>query len=148
MATFLFAGFFSCGKRTETATPHTRMDQAAQLLQGEKKSGTLMGVEDEGSLTLNYNNGSQYILVDMLPGLEDIEAFSMMSAELITSEYGIVIRDLGNDKLVFLANNDDESIRRMQRVRTLLNEEATCPTVFGTIFGTTLVNPPSHKKGI
>jgi len=117
------------------------MEQAAQLLHGEKKSGSLTGAENAGSLALNYNNGSQYILVDKLPGPDNIEAFSMMSSELITSQYGIVIKDLSNNRLLLLANNDDESIRRMQQARTLLMGEAAGFTVFGTIFGTTIVNP-------
>jgi len=115
------------------------MEQAARLLQGEKRSGSLTGAEDAAKLALNYNNGSQYILVEKLPGLDNIEVPSMTAAELITSDYGIVIKDLSNNRLVFLANNDEESLRWMQQARTMLDGSAGS-TVFGTIFGTTLVN--------
>lgn len=131
---------FSCGKRTATTSPSTRMEQAARLLQGEKRSGSLLGAEDADRLALSYNNGSQYILVDKLPGPDKIGVFSMTSAELITSNYGIIIKDLSNNRLVILANNDDESLRRMQQARTLLLDEAAGSAMFGTIFGTTLVN--------
>ncbi|HEY4205906.1 MAG TPA: hypothetical protein VGM31_03795 [Puia sp.] len=141
-------GLFSCGKRTMTTSPDTGMEKVARLLQGEKRSGSLTGAESANSLALNYNNGSQYILVDKLPGLDNIGAFSFTSTELITSEYGIVIKDLCNDRLLFLANNDEESLRRMKEARAMLNEEINGSAVFGTIFGTTLVNPPSYKKGI
>ena len=131
---------FSCGKRAVTTSPNTRMEQAARLLHGEKRSGSLLGAEDADRLALSYNNGSQYILVDKLPGPDKIGIFSMTSAELITSSYGIIIKDLSTNRLVFLANNDEESLRRMQQARTLLLDEAAGATVFGTIFGTTLVN--------
>jgi hypothetical protein len=115
------------------------MDQAAKILQGEKRSGSLIGAEDGDRLALSCNEGRQYILVDKIPGTQNIGVFSSTSAELITSEYGIVIKDLSNNKLVLLANNDAESIRRMEQARSIMNGEGVS-LVFGTIFGTTIVN--------
>lgn len=144
LAALFLTGILSCGKRTIRTSPDTRMEQTVRLLQGEKRLGSLIGVEDASSLALNYNNGSQYILIDKLPGPGSIEVPSITSAELITSNYGIVIKDLSNNRLVILANNDEKSLRLMQQARALLLDKTAGSTLFGTIFGTTLVN---HSRG-
>jgi hypothetical protein len=131
---------FSCQKTdriNKKADLAAKMDEVARLLHTEKRTGTLMSADNDESLALSYNNGEQYIMIDKLPGLADIELPSLFSAELITSSYGIVIRDASDNRIWLLANNDDESLRKFEAVRTLLKEDLKSLRVFGT----TLVNP-------
>lgn len=142
MAVLFLAGavVFSCRKNVASETQvarKTQMDEIARLLNGDLRSGSLAGADDENELALDYNNGGQFILVDKLPGAKNIRFRPGSSVELITSRYGIVIRDLGNNKLLLLANNDEESIRRFDAVRSLLQDGYESVMIFGT----TLVNP-------
>ena len=130
---FLASGlFFACKKDVKEAVfLKNNLDEIAGTLNGNKISGSLAGSNDENLLVLNYNKGSQFILIDKLPGSQNINLNSIQSAELVTSRYGIVIKDVSNNKILLLVNNDEESIKKFETIKSLLADSYESSRVFG-----------------
>lgn len=129
--------FISCKKNIPgTASAGYNMDKAAKILGTKKISGSLESISIENELVLNYNKGNRFIFIDKLPGSSGINIAPISSADLIVSDYGVIIKDLNHDKIWLLVNNDEQSARKFEALRSDLigNYPAT------KIFGITLVN--------
>ena len=132
-AVVLFSSItFSCKKDASQATPlKNNIDEAAAILGGKKLSGNLTGSQSENGLALTINNGAPYILLEKIPG-ENLAALpATASAEIITSDYGVVINDSIHNKTLLFANNDPESLAKMERVKSYLNNNSEISKVFG-----------------
>lgn len=128
---------FSCKKGSvETVSVKNDMVEAAKVLDGTVLSGNVTTESNESEIALNYNNGSKFILIEKLQGTYPININSIQSAEVITSKYGIILKDLSNNKIFLLANNDSESLKMFEEVRSLFGRNLQNTTVFGV----TIVN--------
>jgi hypothetical protein len=127
----------SCKKNSvENAAVKNDMVTAAKMIDGAVLSGTITSESDESEVALNYNNGNKFILIAKIAGAESIHINNMQSAELITSKYGVIIKNVSTDKVFLLANNDSESIKKFKAVRSLFDKNFQS----ATIFGITIVN--------
>ena len=135
---FLASGlFFSCKKIASVLTPSgDNMDEIAKILNGKRISGSLMSRNDENVWAINYNNGVQFFLIDKLPGAQNFNFNSTQSAQIIISIYGVLIKDVNNNKIFLFINNEKESLKKFEVIKSTLNTnyEST------SIFGTTIVN--------
>lgn len=131
---FLATGLlFACKKDAgETKTPGESMDEIALILDGKTLSGSVESISAGNELALNYDNGRQFILIAKMPGVLDVDANSSQSAELITSKYGVVIKDLNTKKIWLFANNDEESILKFEEIKSRLTGSYQSTVVFGT----------------
>lgn len=128
---------FSCKKSSvENATVKNDMITAAKMIDGAVLSGTITSESDESEVTLNYNNGNKFILITKIADAESINIDNMQSAEVITSKYGVIIKDVSTDKVFLLANNDLESKKIFDAVQSLFDKNFQS----ATIFGITIVN--------
>jgi hypothetical protein len=126
--------FFSCKKNAAAASAAPVDDDAykiAEIINGKVFAGTISGAAEGDMQSINYNNGNQFILVEDIPGMVKVDVPSLPSAELITSVYGVIIKDVASNKLVLLANNDAESIKKFEEVKAALHGSYVSTTVFG-----------------
>ena len=128
---------FSCKKSSvETVSVKNDMVEAAKVLDGAVLSGNVTTESNENEIALNYNNGNKFILIEKIQGTEPISINSIQSAEVITSKYGVILKDLSNNKIFLLANNDSESLKMFEEVKYLFGKNLQSATVFGV----TIVN--------
>ena len=128
---------FSCKKGTvESVTVKDDMVEAAKVLDGMILSGNVTTESNESEIALNCNNGNKFILIEKIQGAEPISINSIQSAEVITSKYGVILKDLSNNKIFLLTNNDAESLKMFEEVKSLFGKNLQCATVFGV----TIVN--------
>ncbi len=128
---------FSCKKGSvETVSVKSDMVEAAKVLDGTVLSGNVSVESNESEIALNYNNGNKVILIEKIQGTEPISINSIQSAEVITSKYGVILKDLSNNKIFLLTNNDSESLKMFKEVKSLFGKDLQSTTVFGV----TIVN--------
>lgn len=128
---------FSCKKNSVDTIPEkSNMTDAAKVISGNLLTGNLRVESNEEEIALDYNNGDKIILVTKIPKTEVANINNMQSAEVITSKYGIILKDLSNNKIFFLVNNDSESTNKFETVQSLF----TTGFQSDKIFGTTIVN--------
>lgn len=128
---------FSCKKGSvETVSVKNDMVEAAKVLDGTVLSGNVTTESNENEIALNYNNGNKFILIEKIQGTEPISINSIQSAEVITSKYGVILKDLSNNKIFLLTNNDSESLKMFEEVKSLFGKNLQSATVFGV----TIVN--------
>ena len=124
---------FSCKKdAVETVSIKNDMVSAAKILNGAVLSGTITSEMDENEVALNYNNGNKFILISKIADAENININNMQSAEVITSMYGVILKDVSTDKVFLLSNNDLESIKKFASVQLLFDNNFQSVTIFGT----------------
>lgn len=129
--------FFSCKKEdNQIASFKNNMREAANTLDSKVISGTITTESNENEIALNYNNGNKFIVVDKIKNAESFNINSIQSAEIITSEYGVVIKDLTNNKVFLLANNDVKSLKKFETIKSIFANNSQS----ATIFGVTIVN--------
>ncbi|WP_343306340.1 hypothetical protein AAHN97_04375 [Chitinophaga niabensis] len=131
VALFLFA----CNKNNDTdpGTGNENLAAVAKAVTGNLTQGKVSTLSDpEGMLLLI---GDLAIIAQQLPGKKLFELPEMFSAAVITSEHGVILKDLTSGNAYFLVNNDEESIRKFNSVASLF------PSIVNTnkIFGTTIV---------
>lgn len=139
MMTFLVAVMllFSCKKGSVgTVSVKSDMVEAAKVLNGTVLSGNVTVESNESEIALNYNNGNKVILIEKIQGTESISINSIKSAKVITSKYGVILKDLSNNKIFLLTNNDSESLKMFEDVKPLFGKDLQSTTVFGV----TIVN--------
>lgn len=139
MITVLIAAVFllSCKKSSvETVSVKDDMAKAAKVLDGTILSGNIATESDENQIALNYNNGNKFILIEKIQNAEPISINGIQSAEVITSKYGVILKDLSNNKIFLLTNNDSESLKMFEEVKSLFDKTSQSAIVFGV----TIVN--------
>ena len=125
----------SCKKGSvETVSVKNDMVEAAKILDGTVLSGnvTIESSEDE----IAFNTGNKFILVGKIQSTEPISINSIQSAEVITSKYGVILKDLSNNKIFLLTNNDSESLKMFEEVKSFFGKNLQSAIVFGV----TIVN--------
>jgi hypothetical protein len=125
---------FSCKKdNTGVMISQNKFDEAAKILDGIKLSGSITSSIAANELAINYNNGSQYILIDEIPGSGKIKINSSESSELVTSKYGLIVNDKSSGKILLFSNNDEESIQKFEDVKLLFKNNYESSLIFGTV---------------
>ncbi len=143
--------FYSCKKDTNSVyvpAVNDNMYTIAEIVQGKVFAGRVNSAANDSVLTIDYNNSSQFVFVQEMPGALKVDVPSLPSAEIITSVYGIIIKDGATGKTVLLANNDAESIRRFEEVKAVLKSNYTSSTVFGITIVQAEKNTPGGSPEI
>ncbi|MBN8789289.1 MAG: hypothetical protein J0I84_19580 [Terrimonas sp.] len=123
---------FSCKKDPDKNTViQSNMIEAAKKTGSKVLCGNVAIESDDHGITLNYNNGSKLILIEKIRGAKTVDICKIHSAEIITSEYGVIIKNLDNKNVFFLINNDSESLQMFQSIRSLFANHYQSSTVFG-----------------
>ena len=129
--------FFSCKKNADAIAPsNDNMDNIAKIIDGNALEGSIAKNSDENGMAIVFNRGSKYVLIEKIPGMPSGDVSSIQSAVLITSKYGVIVKDITNNKVWLLANNDEESLQKFELIKQQLHSSY----VSITIFGTTIIN--------
>jgi hypothetical protein len=131
--------FISCKKDLSQNTPAPNIDDTyklAEIVSGKVFSGSITSTDEENLQSINLNNGSQFVLVQSIPGQCNVKIPASPFAELVTSSYGVIIKDKAHNGLLLLANNDAESIRKFKQVEAALHNLYKS----AVIYGTTIIN--------
>ncbi len=138
---FLLTGlivFSACQKKKEEPiAKRNDMQQAADLLQGKIACGKLenTAIEDNYAF-LEFSEGSKAIIVQLMPGDKSVEIPSLTNSCIITSNYGVVIKDPTTNSVLLLPRDDDESQRKFAALELLFNQRK----LTATLGGVTLLN--------
>lgn len=136
MAILLAAGvlFFSCKKNAAevAATGNNDMARVANMVGSATEEGSMLAAtDDENNVTMVFNQGSKYVLLQKIPGTPYEKADEIKSAVLITSKYGVIVKDVAANKVWLFANNDEESLQKFEAVKQQLHGSYVSTTVFG-----------------
>ena len=139
VAVMFIAGILllACNKNAagvKTTAAHDDITQIAEIVQGKVFAGSISSHADDSMLSINYNNGSQFVLVQDMPGLLKVDVPTLASATLITSIYGVIVNDAATGKTILLANNDAESIQKFEEVKAALKGSYTSTLVYGVTY--------------
>ena len=124
---------FSCKKNSlETVPEKNNMASVSESLKGDLFTGNVTVEGDEDEIAINYNNGSKYILITKIPQTQISNINDVQSASLITSKYGIVLKDLNTGKVYFFTNNDSKSLDEIKAVQADFKSSFQCDKIFET----------------
>jgi len=133
--------FAACQKNTAVvdSMPQSEdLNSIAASINGTALEGDIVTNSDDSTTIILFNNGAKYVLIEKIPGMPTEDMHTIQKAVLITSTHGIVVKDVTNNKIFLLANNDEESLQKFEAIKQRLH----CDVVSTTIFGTTIVNAP------
>ena len=122
---------FSCKKSSVDSTVKDDMAEAARTWGGEMFSGTITTQGDEEGVVLDYNNGNKIICIENIKGTEPIRIADIRSAEIITSDYGVILKDVNNNKVFILTTNDPKSAKIAERVKSIFPGNPEAKAIFG-----------------
>jgi len=140
--------FFSCQKNavnnpaiaSTAAAPLDNIGAIANMVNGETLEGGMVAATGEdNSLTLVFNQGNKYIIIEKIPGMPFENPDEIKQAVVITSKYGIIVKNTKDNKAWLMINNDEESLQKFEAVK----QQMHCSLVTTTVFGTTIVNAQS-----
>lgn len=140
IAILVLAGMFSFAcKKTAADLPAvtSEMASAASILEAPVRPGAITQESDSEGIVLDLNQGKTFIILMKLPGSKEISLPNLSSAQVITGQDGVVVKDLHSGKIFLFPNNDTESLRKFESVRSYF-KNGDSETV--TILGSTVVN--------
>ncbi|SIO00656.1 hypothetical protein SAMN04488055_2497 [Chitinophaga niabensis] len=123
---------FSCNKDND-ANPNAgneNLAAAAKAVTGNLVQGNVKAISGPEGLILHINDLD--ILVEKALGNTLYALPDMPSAAVITSEYGLILKDLARGNVYFLVNNDEESISKFNSVASLFPSIVNINKIFGT----------------
>jgi hypothetical protein len=103
---------------------------AANMVNGTVLYGSLTSESNNNQIGLSYNNGQKYIIIDKLPGRNNL-SINIPSAGLILSECGVIIKDESKNSFLLLANNDPRSITQFKTLASHLNGSIQSSLIYG-----------------
>lgn len=111
------------------------LQQVAELLKGKIDCGKLQNAATEDNFSyLEFNEGSKGIIIQLLPGDKSVNIPSLDHSCIITSGYGVVIKDPSTNSVLLLPRDDQESQHKFAEVELLFNRQALTAKVAGTTF--------------
>jgi hypothetical protein len=127
---------FSCKKPANSdLTSKDDLTKTAALVKGTVLYGSLSSESDDHEVSLTYNDGQKYIILEKLASGANFSA-NIPSAGLILSKYGVIIKDESKNSYLLLTNNDPTSIEQFKTVESQLSGSVQN----SLIYGETLVN--------
>ena len=132
MLAVIFLPFTSCKKQNVTLVAPFNLQAMADKLEGEILNGAITAESDEDGLALWCNDGKTLIGLEKIPALHFTEPGNIMHAQVVYSNYGIIIRDLDNNKLWYYIQNDDNSQKQFKALQDA-GEKPVISGIGGTI---------------
>ncbi|HWB24735.1 MAG TPA: hypothetical protein VG738_04605 [Chitinophagaceae bacterium] len=125
---------FACSKNAGVATvgKTTGINDIAKTVDGDMLQGSIAMATDENYLDIVFNSGSRYILLQKIPGMLYENTDEIKKATLVTSKYGVILKDDETGKIWLFANNDDESLQKFESLKQQLHTSYVSATVFGS----------------
>src|SRR5215469_15577478 len=126
----------SCNKPANSdMTAKDDLTETAALVKGTVLYGSLTSESDDHSVTLTYNEGRKYFILEKLAGQASFSV-NISSAGVILSKYGVIIKDESKNAYLLFVNNDPSAIEQFKAVETRL----TGSVRNSLIYGSTIVN--------
>lgn len=143
IAILVLAGtvLFACKKNAADLpaanTTNNEMASAAHILEAPVLTGAVTQESDNEGIVLDLNQGKTFIILMKLQGSKEISFPDLSSAQVITGQDGVIVKDLRSGKTFLFPNNDTESLKKFESVRSCFKNDNS-ETV--TILGSTVVN--------
>jgi hypothetical protein len=127
----------SCRKNDAQASkPYLNMQQIASKLDGTLLCGPLTSESDEEGLAIIYDNGKNegkgLIAMEKIPSSLLAVPGRIEHAEIVCSSFGIIVRDIDQNKLWIYMQNDEKSRQKFQSLQ--LPQESPTVSSFGDSF--------------
>jgi len=114
MLAVMLLPFISCKKNDAAPPPAVSLQTMADKLQGEIFNGSISTESDEEGLALWCNNGMTLIGVAKIVTQHFTDPGNIKHAQVVYSNYGIIIRDTDTNRLWYYIQNDEESQKRFE----------------------------------
>lgn len=122
---------FSCKKSANSdMTSKDDLTKTAALVKGTVLYGSLTSESDDHEVSLTYNHGQKYIILEKLAGESNFSA-NIPSAGVILSTYGVIIKDESLNSYLLLTNNDPTSIGQFKTVESQLSGSVQNSLIYG-----------------
>lgn len=121
----------SCTKKaSEPAVPTSSLGRIAESLNGTMISGTLISLDDEGFM-LQYKNESKIFILEKIANVRSETPEHIKNADIIYCQYGLIISDAEKNKIWIYINNDEESHKKFEMVKSKLTGSFRTSVIFG-----------------
>lgn len=124
--------FSSCRKEAVDSPSKNNMTIAAGTLEGTKLTGSIAVVTEDDESAIIFNNADKLVIIG-IPKTKRLYTGTIELAELIVSKYGAVVKDVSNNEVWLLPNDDEESSRKFEHVRASLPGANYKTTISGFI---------------
>lgn len=126
---------FACRKNETAATAPVPVQLMATTLEGEVFKGRIAVEGDDEGLALWCNGGKVLIAMGKLAASPFINPGNIEQAEVLYSNFGVIIRDVQNQKTWYYIQNDTQSRQRFESL-----QHNTGTTLVSEIEGTFRLN--------
>ena len=100
--------FFSCKKEVAGHSSRNDLTVAASTLESTKRTGSITVVTEKGESAFVFESAEKLVVI-VVPESPSLPSGTMKPAELIVSKYGVVVKDVSQNKVWLQANGDAES---------------------------------------
>ncbi len=128
LTAFLFLPAISCRKNNATPASAASLQEAADKLDGEIINGSISTESDDEGIALWCNNGKTLIGMAGIPSRAFINPGKIEHAQVVYSNFGIIIRDMDTNRIWYYIQNDPQSQQRFQS----LPATGETPVISGT----------------
>jgi len=125
----------SCRKNSLLPASTTGLQTIANKLEGEILNGRVSTEGDEEGLAVWCNGGKTLIGIAKIPSQGFTDPGNIEHAQVVYSNFGIVIRDTDTNQLWYYIQNDEKSQKRFESIQ----QAGVQPVVSGTM-GTIKLN--------
>jgi len=106
----------ACSKNNAVPQQPVSMQKMANMLEGEMLNGSISTESDEEGLALWCNGGKILIAIGKLASNTFTDPGNIEHAQVVYSNYGIIVRDITNNKTWFYIQNDAQSQQRFEKL--------------------------------
>jgi hypothetical protein len=122
----------SCSKNGSLPASPIELQNTANKLEGEMLIGSLSTESDEDGLALWCNGGKTLIGLAKIPSQGITDPGNIEHAQVVYSNFGIIICDTDTNKLWYYIQNDEKSQKRFQSLHSA-GEKPIVSSIGGTI---------------
>jgi len=108
----LFLTALSCRKNDSSPASPVKMQNIASKLQGEIINGSILTESDEDGIALWCNGGKILIGIGKISSRAFSNPGNIAHAQVVYSNFGVIIRDTDTNKSWYYIQNDEESQQR------------------------------------
>ena len=128
----------SCTKKTsEDSLSTLSLTSLSKTLNGTIISGDLIKVGNEGFM-LQYGKETKIFMIEKFQNLVSEIPENIKNAEIVYCQSGLIISDIEKNKIWLYTNNDQESHKKFEMIKSKL----TGSFISSIIFGWTKINLP------
>lgn len=108
----------SCTKKTsDAAVPTLPLSSLSEILNGTIISGNLISLGTEGFM-VQYGRETKIFILEKIQNVSNEMPENIKNADILYCQYGLIISDTEKNKIWLYINNDEESHKKFETVKS------------------------------